>query len=187
MAAKFPDVLEDADPDLGMTSFVLISLHIQYLGNHENRVVLILILSFKLVSGDISLKSNQQAISAKQILEECGLSVEEIETIASKYSINIYQAAEKAEQFAKMGLSPELIFAHLMENSNPAQKKVQKLITSAVSGKGSGENVADVGSSQSQTGDMEAAQSFVSQSSTPATCGDSVMPDNPSFPSKYHN
>ena len=132
----------------------------------------------------MSLKSNQQAISAKQILEGCGLSVKEIEIIASEYDINIYQAAEKAEQFANLGLSPSLIFKHLMEKSNPAQKKVQRLITSAVSGKGSGDNVADVGSSQSQTGNMEAAQSFVSQSSAPATCGDSVMPDNPSFPSK---
>ena len=34
MAAKFPDVLEDADPDLGMTYFVLISLDVQYLSNH---------------------------------------------------------------------------------------------------------------------------------------------------------
>lgn len=29
MAAKFPDVLEDADPNLGMLSFILIRLYRQ--------------------------------------------------------------------------------------------------------------------------------------------------------------
>ena len=132
----------------------------------------------------MSLKSNQQAISAKQILEGCGLSVEEIEAIASEYDIDIYQAAEKAEQLANRGLSSELIFKHLMKNTNPAQRKVQTLITSAVSGKSSGENVADVGNSQSQTGNMETAPSFVSQSSTGTTCGDDALPHSTSFPSK---
>ena len=132
----------------------------------------------------MSLKSNQQAISAKQILEGCGLSVEEIEDIASEYDIDIYQAAEKAEQLSNRGLSSESIFKHLMKNTNPAQRKVQTLITSAVSGKSSGENVADVGNSQSQTGNMETAPSFVSHSSAGATCGDDALPHSTSFPSK---
>ena len=83
----------------------------------------------------MSLESNQQAISAKQILEGCGLSVVQVGAIASEYGINIDQAAEKAEQVAELGLSSELIFKHLMENANATQKKVQRLIAAAVSEK----------------------------------------------------
>ena len=79
------------------------------------------------------LKSNEQALSAKEILKNYGFCQDEVEQIASAYGTEVYQAAETAKKFSKLGLAKGLILDHLMSGRKTGQRAVQSLITSAVS------------------------------------------------------
>ena len=112
--------------------------------------------------------SNVPAVSAKEILKNCGFSHEEVERIATVYGTDVYQAAETAEKLLELKVAKDLMFSHLLSDRNigqrgrnTGQRAVQSIIKSVVSEKDDTQSYINDSNCDNQSEDASAESNLI--------------------------